>query len=130
MEIALGPADRVEARGQGRAIATDQDGSAPSPLELFFASIGTCAGFYVSRFCRQRGIPTAGIQIRQRLIRDPGTGLVGRVELEIGLPEGFPAAYRDAVLRAAGSCAVKKHLERPPVVGVAVAGPTPALRGA
>ncbi|MDZ7346150.1 MAG: OsmC family protein, partial [candidate division KSB1 bacterium] len=44
-------------------IETNQDGSAPPPFALFLASIGTCAGIYVLSFCKQRGIPTEGLQI-------------------------------------------------------------------
>ena len=45
--------------------------------------------------------------------RDPRTGLVGKVSLDIEVPPGFPAQYHDALVRAADQCAVKKHLEQP-----------------
>jgi len=50
------PGGTVDARGETLRVVTSQDGSAPSPFELFLASIGTCAGAYVSRFFRQRGL--------------------------------------------------------------------------
>lgn len=118
MDIDLGPGDRVTARFEGHEVETDQDGSRPSPFELFLASIGTCAGIYVSRFCRKRGIPAEGIRLRQSETADPQTGRVARIELEIELPPGFPEEYRDALVRAAGLCAVKKHLENPPEIDV------------
>ena len=118
MEITFGPADRVEARFDEHVLATDQDGSQPAPFDLFLASIGTCAGIYVSRFCRKRGISTDAIRLVQSETVDPETGMVSRIDLEIQLPDGFPEAYRDAIVRAAGLCAVKKHLETPPAISV------------
>jgi putative redox protein len=111
---------RVYADYKGFTIETDQpvagggDGSAPSPFDLFMASIGTCAGIYALGFMQQRGIPTegAGITVEQRV--DPQTGLVGTVEIELQLPAGFPEKYRDAIVNAVNLCAVKKHLAQPP----------------
>jgi len=118
MQITFGPADRVDARFDGHVVATDQDGSQPAPFELFLASIGTCAGIYVSRFCRKRGIPTDAIRLVQTETVDPQSGMVAGIEIEIQLPPEFPESYRDAVIRSAGLCTVKKHLESPPAIAV------------
>jgi putative redox protein len=95
-------------------ISTNQDGSAPAPFALFLASIGTCAGIYVLSFCNQRGISTEGLRITQHLDTDPATHMVKNITLDIHLPKDFPEKYRDAVIRAADQCAVKKHLQQPP----------------
>lgn len=111
---------RVDAHYGPYTIKTDQppmgggEGSAPTPFSLFLASIGTCAGIYVLGFCRQRGLPTDGIRIVQRMDSDPRTHMISNVSLDIILPPDFPEKYRDAVIRAAEQCAVKKHLENPP----------------
>ena len=118
MAIELTAGDRVDAVFDGLRVVTDQDGSAPAPFDLFLASIGTCAGIYVARFCRQRGVPSAGIRIAQRAREDEATGLIGRIEIDIVLPEGFPERYREAVVRAASLCTVKKHLAAPPAIDV------------
>jgi len=118
MTIHFHDSDRVEARKGETTIVTDQDGSAPAPFDLFLASIGTCAGFYVSRFCRQRKIPVDRLRIVQRSVRDPETRVIERIELEVELPPDFPAQYREAVIRSANLCAVKRYLEKPPKVGV------------
>ncbi len=113
--------DRVDAVMDGLRLVTDQDGSAPSPFQLFLASIGTCAGIYVSSFLRQRGLPTEGLVIRQRMVPDPASKLIGKIELTIELPPGVPERYREAAVRSAQLCAVKKHLERPPQIEVRTA---------
>ena len=121
MTIEFPGGDRVDARYDGLTVVTNQDGSAPAPFDLFLASIGTCAGFYASRFCRQRGIPTEGMKITQRATVDPATRLIDRIDLSIELPPGFPEQYRDAIVRSAQLCAVKKHLETPPRIEVRTA---------
>jgi ribosomal protein S12 methylthiotransferase accessory factor len=111
---------RVDAQVGPFAVRTDQpphaggEGSAPTPFSLFLASMGTCAGIYVLGFCRQRGLPTDGIRIAQRIAADPRTGMIDRVTLDIQVPPEFPEMYHEALIRAANQCAVKKHLEAPP----------------
>jgi ribosomal protein S12 methylthiotransferase accessory factor len=115
MQIVFPGGARVDAiTGDGALITTDQDGSAPAPFGLFLASIGTCAGIYVLSFCQQRGLPTENLCIVQRMNRNPVTHMVDHIELDIQLPPGFPEQYKDAVVRSAQLCAVKKHLENPP----------------
>ena len=115
---------RVDAHFGPYTVQTDQppmgggEGSAPTPFAVFLSSIGTCAGIYVLGFCRQRGLPTDGIRIVQRPISNPMTGMVSEVELEIQVPPTFPEKYYDALVRSAEQCAVKKHLEHPPVFNV------------
>lgn len=121
MEITFPGGARVDASFGGLTVKTDQpargggSGSAPTPFATFLASIGTCAGIYVLGFCQQRGLPTQDVKIIQRMASDPTTGLVGKITLEIQLPPDFPDKYKAAVIKSAEQCAVKKHLEHPPV---------------
>lgn len=125
MQITFPGGARVDARFGDHVVRTDQppqgggEGSAPTPFATFLASLATCAGIYVLGFCRQRGLPTEGIELIQRSHTNRETGMVERVEIEIRLPADFPEKYRPALVRAAEQCAVKKHLEHPPVFEVA-----------
>lgn len=115
---------RVDAHFGGFVVPTDQppsgggDSSAPTPFATFLSTIGTCAGIYVLGFCRQRGIPTEGIRLVQRMNVDPVTRLVNDIQVTIELPAGFPDRYAEAVVRSAEQCAVKKHFEKPPAIRV------------
>lgn len=111
---------RVDAHFHGFTVPTDQPpaASAPTPFAVFLSSIGTCAGIYVLGFCRQRGIPTDGIRILQRMNSNPFSGMVEKIELEIQVPPDFPDKYRDSLIRSAELCAVKKHLENPPTFDI------------
>ncbi len=107
---------RVDAHFGPFTVPTDQPpaASAPTPFALFLSSIGTCAGIYVLGFCQQRGLPTNGIRIVQRIHSNPLSGMVEKIDLEIQVPAEFPEKYRDSLIRSAELCAVKKHLENPP----------------
>lgn len=107
---------RVDAKIGVFTVKTDQPpaASAPTPFATFLASIGTCAGIYVLGFCKQRGLPTDGIRIVQRIHSNPVNGMVSKIDLEIQLPATFPEKFAPALVRSAELCAVKKHLEEPP----------------
>jgi ribosomal protein S12 methylthiotransferase accessory factor len=111
---------RVDAHFKSFTVETDQptenDGqnAAPTPFEVFLASLATCAGFYILGFCKKRGIPYEGIRLVQTMEQDSSTKIVRKVVQKIQLPQGFPEQYISAVKRAADSCLVKKHLEAPP----------------
>ena len=120
MEIYFDGNKKVNANLNGNIIKTDQpiqgggDGTAPSPFDLFLASIGTCAGIYVKGFCDQRGLSTDGIKIIQHMNFNPSTRLIDKIDLEIQVPKDFPDKYKEAVINSANLCAVKKHLQNPP----------------
>jgi putative redox protein len=122
---------RVDAHFGPHTIPTDQpsagaEGSAPTPFALFLASLGTCAGIFVLGFCRQRGLPTEGVRLIEHVERDPNTHMVSHVSIEVHLPVGFPEKYRDAVIRSAEQCTVKKHLENPFEIAVTTVMEAPA----
>ncbi len=120
--IAFDGNKKVSAHIREFTIHTDQlekgggDNTAPSPLEHFLASIGTCAGFYVASFCQSRSIPTGNISIVQTVFRNDATHMVEKVTLDIMLPPDFPEKYKAAVIKAADTCTVKKHLMAPPEI--------------
>lgn len=115
---------RVHAEFDDFTVETDQsvprggEGSAPSPFNLFLASIGTCAGFYALRFMQERNIDTQGALVRMTAGRDPETQMVTKISVEIQLPPGFPEKYRAAIVRAVDQCTVKRHLLQPPAFEV------------
>jgi putative redox protein len=124
MEITFDGGKVVTAHSHGHVIKTDQPvsgggmNSAPSPFELFLASIGTCAAIYVKSFCDNRNIPTANIKVIQTAEYDEETGLPVKISIDIKLPEDFPDKYKAAVISVAELCKVKKTIASPPVFEV------------
>ncbi len=120
MEIILGENQKVKARYKGFEIETDQpekaggENSAPSPFDFFLISIGACAGWYVKSFCQQRKLPEEGIKVFMTTHRNSETRMIEKMKIDIRLPQDFPDKYRDAVIKAAGACTVKKHITNAP----------------
>jgi ribosomal protein S12 methylthiotransferase accessory factor len=114
----------VEAELDGYTVRTDQPeaigggGTAPSPFDLFLASIGTCAGYYALRFCQARGLATDDVTLKVKADKDPAVRRVTHVDIELELPPDFPPRYREAIVRATDQCSVKKHLLYPPQIEV------------
>jgi ribosomal protein S12 methylthiotransferase accessory factor len=127
MDISFPGGLAVDARFGDFTIPTDQPehagggGSAPAPFDLFLASIGTCAGLFALRFCRQRGIATEGLGLVLHAEREQEPGPVSLVRVELRLPDAFPDKYRDAILRAVDQCTVKRHVLHPPLFVVELA---------
>jgi len=115
---------KVDAHFRGFTLKSDQpvadggDNSAPSPLEIFLASIGMCAGFYIVAFCQSRSIPTDNITMTQTVIRNDATHMVEKININIVLPPNFPEKYKGAVVKVAQSCSVKKFLDAPPKIKI------------
>ena len=124
MKIEFPGGVRVDALHEGFRIRTDQPlshgggGTAPSPFDLFLASIGTCAGFYALQFLRQRGLETDGLSLTLIPERDAEKKLVTRITIDVIVPGSFPEKYRDALVRAVGHCSVKRHLAQAPTFEV------------
>ena len=123
IKITFPGGEKVNAEINSRIIPTDQpveaggEGSAPSPFEYLLASLGTCAGIYVLGFCQQREIATEGLALTQQMefdIAKDGKKRLTKVAIEICLPPGFPEKYRNAIVKAAGLCTVKKVIMDPP----------------
>lgn len=111
---------KVHVRYKGFVIETDQpvraggDETAPTPFDLFLASLAACSGVYVLSFLQQRGLSTDGAGLVMRTERDPETKMVTKITTEVKLPADFPEKYREAVVRAVEQCTVKRHIQNPP----------------
>ena len=121
--ITLPGGRRVDAQVGDHTIHTDQPvanggtDTAPSPFDLFLASLGTCAGIFVQGFCAARGIPVDGVRIVERPSFDEA-GTLRKVELELFLPPGFPEKYRAALVTVIAQCSVKRAIAAQPTIDV------------
>ena len=124
IDVSLPGGARVDAKVRGFTVSTDQpeaDGggnTAPSPFELFLASLATCAGYFVSFVLSGAVYPFRNLRLVQTVHRNDATHQVEKIEIDILLPPDFPEKYKAAVVRAAESCSVKKVLAAPPPITV------------
>jgi len=126
MEIQFPGGKKVDAIYKGFTIKTDQpkneggEGSAPEPFSLFLTSIGTCTGIYVLDFCQNRNISTNELKMILKTEYYNETNMIRKIKIEIYLPKDFPDRYKNAILKAAGLCTVKKHLDQPPAIDISL----------
>lgn len=120
MEITIDGGKVITAHIGIHEIRTDQPlnnggtDTAPSPFDIFLASIGTCAGIYVKGFCDKRQLPSEGIKILESIEYGEDKNVPSSINLDIKLPASFPEKYRDAVINAAELCLVKKTINAKP----------------
>ena len=120
INVIFGEGMRVDADFGNMIVPTDQSakeggtGSAPSPFDLFLASIVTCAGIYARRFCETRALSTQGLAVRMVCDLAEKNFRIERMTLELTLPEGLPEEYKAPLVRAVALCTVKKHIVDPP----------------
>ncbi len=126
LHVTLPGGRRVDVRLGAHLIHTDQpvsnggEDSAPSPFDLFLASIGACAGIFVQGFCAARNLPTGGVVIEEQPHFDEA-GVLRAVDLLVRLPPDFPERYRDAVVKVVEQCSVKRAIAAQPDFSVRVA---------
>ena len=117
---------KVDASFNGFKINTDQpkkaggEETAPDPFSLFLSSIGTCTGIYVLRFCQERKLPTEDLKLTLEAHWNETIKLVDTIELTIKTGESFPDKYKNALMKVAKLCTVKRTLETPPSINLTV----------
>ncbi len=124
MEVTFDGNKVITAHLYGHIIKTDQpvegggNDSAPTPFDLFLASIGTCAGIFIKGFCDNRGLSTDGIKLIQNMQYDPESGLPTDITIDIQVPATFPERYIPALIHVADLCKVKRTMANPPAFEV------------
>ncbi len=122
--ITFGEGMQVNAQFNNFMVNTDQAKKAggkenfPDPFSYFLSSLGTCAGYFILRFCQSRNISTEGIKLHQS--NDWNAGRIENINIEIELPPSFPEKYASALIRATNECSVKKTLMNPPQIEVKI----------
>jgi putative redox protein len=120
MEINFPDKMKAVAKFDKFEVVTDQkikaggDESAPEPLKLFLASLGTCTGVYVHSFLKERKLNTEGLKLYLKTESDKEKKMYSKITIDIELPKDFPEKYLSAIQKTAELCAVKKHIMHPP----------------
>lgn len=92
--------------------------AAPTPTELFVASLASCVAFYARRYLVRHRLPTAGLVVTATFSMGERPARVAAVRVALTVPEGVPADRRAALLAVASHCTVHNSLRQPPEVSV------------
>jgi len=129
IEVSFPGGKCIDAQVGGFHIHTDQptkyggDASAPTPFELFLASLATCAGIFAWNFCETRNISREGLGLHMECIDDEKLKMIGEIRFHLVLPQDFPEKYRDGIVRAMEQCTVKRHMQQSPGFSVVLETP-------
>ncbi|WP_326592815.1 OsmC family protein [Streptomyces sp. NBC_01294] len=93
--------------------------TAPTPTELFAASLATCVAFYAGRYLLRHGLPREGLRVRTEFtMAADRPARVATVRIVIVPPPELPERRRAGLLAVASGCTVHNTLHRPPEVGI------------
>jgi putative redox protein len=126
IEVTYVRGDQLRIQVRGHEIVTDQpvedggDDIAPTPTELFVASLAACVGYYAEQFLRRNGLPADGLTVTTDYSWAENPHRVGAIELHVDAP-GLTAARREAFSRVIEHCTVHNSLHHPPEVRVDLA---------
>jgi putative redox protein len=85
----------------------------PSPGAIFIAGVGTCTASTVRGYCKSHHLPLPNKLIFTAHFNEEKE-VVEKIEMEIIVPSEFPQDKLDCLIRAAGTCTVKKWWQNPP----------------
>lgn len=101
--------------------------SAPTPIELLGAALGSCIAYYVHRFLHTRGLPADDISVSviQKSASNPSR--VESFEVTVNLPENVPEQYMPMLHRVIDSCPAHNTLVAGAQINVVFKAPLPEL---
>ena len=95
--------------------------SAPTPTELFVASLASCVAFYARRYLTRHNLPEEGLAVSATAEFGAKPSRIATMTLVLTLPDGVPLDKREALLAVASHCTVHNTLTHPPEVTVRLA---------
>jgi putative redox protein len=114
---------RIEVRGHeqfaDQPVENGGDDTAPTPTELFVASLAACIAFYAERFLRRHNLNREALKVSCAYRWAENPHRVGGIDLMVEAP-GVPAAKSEAFMRVIEHCTVHTTLEHPPQVRISV----------
>ena len=125
MDVRFVAGEAYEVAVRGHRLVVDQPAdaggqdSAPTPTELFVASLASCVAFYAGRFISRHGYSRDGLAVSVDYdMASDRPARVGGIRLTVRVPAGLPPE-RWAALRAVVShCTVHNSLANPPSVTI------------
>ncbi len=116
MKITFEGNKKVKVRVKDFDIWTDQpkeqggDSSAPTPIDLFLASLGSCSGVFVLNFLKQHALPE-NVYLTLEPVWNINDYVIDKINVIIHTPAGFPEKYKHALIEVAKRCLVARHVK-------------------
>ena len=117
--------DRFRIAVRGHEVIVDQpigDGgedTGPTPTELFVAGLASCIAFYAGRYLRRHGLRADGMGVECDFsFAADRPARVSHIDVNIVLPEAFPAERRPGLVSVVEHCTVHNSIRQPPEVAI------------
>lgn len=116
--------DRFAIDVRGHRIHVDQpidnggEDTAPTPTELFAASLAGCVAFYAHRYLARHNVGSEGLSVEAEFNAGGSPNRITDVTIHITAPAALPPERRDAFLAVASHCTLHNTLSQPPTVNI------------
>jgi putative redox protein len=94
---------------------------APTPTELFVASLTSCVAHYGGRFLARHGIQRDGLRVVSEFEVTTAPARVSHIRLEVCPPEDMPHELRPALRAVVSHCSIHNTIEFRPTVTIDIA---------
>jgi putative redox protein len=125
MDVRFVSGEAYEVAVRGHRVMVDQPADAggadgaPTPTELFVASLATCVAFYAGRYLTRHGFNRDGLGVSVGFdMADDRPARVSAVHLTVRVPADLPAERRPALQAVVSHCTVHNSLTAPPDVAI------------
>ena len=125
MDVRFVSGEAYEVAVRGHRVMVDQpvdaggEDNAPTPTELFVASLATCVAFYAGRYLTRHGFNRDGLGVSVGFdMADDRPARVAVVRLTVRVPADVPAERRAALQAVVSHCTVHNSLTTPPDVTI------------
>jgi uncharacterized OsmC-like protein len=123
VEVAFVAGESYEALVRGHRIAVDQpadsggNDSAPTPVELFVASLATCVAFYAGGYLTRHGYGRDNLTVSAAFaMASDHPARVSEIRVIVRVPASVPAEHRPALRAVARHCTVHNTLISEPSI--------------
>jgi uncharacterized OsmC-like protein len=100
--------------------------SAPTPIELLGAALGSCIAYYVRQYLKTRDLPTDGLRVEVAQKKGSNPSRVEEFLTRVILPPGIGDEYILIVQRVIETCPAHNTLRMGASIDVAIAAPVAA----
>lgn len=125
MNVRYGGGERYDIAVRGHALTVDQpqeiggEDAAPTPTELFVASLASCVAFYAGRYLTNHGITREGLKVDATYaMATDRPSRVSSISLTLSVPDTVPAHRWPALQAVVQHCTVHNSLTTPPDVHI------------
>ena len=125
--VGFNAGEQYEIEVRGHRLLVDQPveaggaDEAPTPTELFVASLAGCTAYFAGRYLTRHGFDRDGLRVETAFtMATDRPARVAMIQVVVHPPEGFPVERIPALTAVVNHCTVHKSLTNPPDIVIKV----------